>query len=57
MEVRVSTADVAEVALEVLDVYGVEADDGCVQTDVLLRQAVAKVERTTGLCEVCFRAV
>jgi hypothetical protein len=57
MEVRVSTADVAEVALEVLDVYGVEADDGGVQTDVLLRQAVAKVERTTGLCEVCFRAV
>lgn len=43
MKVRVSAADVTEVALEVLDVDCVEADDGCVEADVLFGQAVAEV--------------
>jgi hypothetical protein len=52
VEVRVSAADVTEVALEVLNVDGVEADDGCEEADVLLCQAVAEVEWAAGLCEV-----
>jgi len=44
VEVGVSAADVADVALEVLDVDCVEADDGRVQAHVLLGQAVAEVE-------------
>lgn len=34
MEIRIPGADVADVALEVLDVHDVEADDRCVETDV-----------------------
>jgi hypothetical protein len=52
VKVWVSAADVTEVALEVLDVDGVEADDGCEEADVLLCQAVAEVEWAAGLCEV-----
>jgi len=34
MEVRVPASDVADVALEVLHLDRVEADDGCKETDV-----------------------
>ena len=34
MQRGVSGADVADVAFEMLHVHGVEADDGCVETDV-----------------------
>ena len=34
MQCGVSGADVADVAFEMLHVHGVEADDGCVETDV-----------------------
>ena len=44
MKVGVSAANVAEVALEVLDVDRVEADDRRVETHVCLSQAVAEVE-------------
>jgi hypothetical protein len=57
VKVWVSAADVTEVALEVLDVDGVEADDGCEEANVLLCQAVAEVEWAAGLCEICFCAV
>lgn len=57
MEVWVAAADVADVALEVLDVDCVKADDGGVEADVLLCQAVTEVERTAGFCEVCFGTV
>jgi hypothetical protein len=57
VKVWVSATDIAEVALKVLDVDGVEADDGCEEADVLLCQAVAEVERAVGLCEVCFCAI
>ena len=40
---RVSRPDVAQVALEVLHVHGVEADDGRVQSDVCFRDVLAKV--------------
>ena len=57
MEVRVSATNVTKVALEVLHVDSVEADDCCVETDVLLCEAVAEVERTAGLGEVCFGTI
>ena len=44
VEVGVAAADVADVALEVLHVDGVEADDGRVEAHILLCQAVAEVE-------------
>jgi hypothetical protein len=47
VEVGVAAADVADVALEVLHVDGVEADDGRVEAHVLLCQAVAEVEGPT----------
>ena len=37
-------ADVAEIAFEVLDVDGVEADDGCVEADVGFGDGGAVVE-------------
>jgi hypothetical protein len=48
VEVGVATADVADVALEVLNIDGVEADDGCVEAHIELSQFVTKVEWTTG---------
>lgn len=57
MEVWVAAADVADVALEVLNVNCVKPDDGGVEADVLLCQAVTEVERTAGFCEVCFGTV
>jgi hypothetical protein len=57
VEVRVAAADIANVALEVLHVNGIEADDCCEQTDVLLCQAIAEVEWTAGLGEVFFRTI
>lgn len=46
VQVRVPGADVAQVALEVLHVHGIEAHDGRVQPDVGLGQAGAEVVRT-----------
>ena len=57
VEVGVAAADVPDVALEVLHVDGVEADDGGKEADVLLCKAVAEVVWTAGLSEVCFGAV
>jgi hypothetical protein len=57
VEVGVAAADVTEVALEVLYVDGVEADDGGEEADVLLCDVVAEVEGTAGRGEICFRAV
>jgi hypothetical protein len=57
VEVRVSTANIADVALEVLHVDGVEADDCCEEADVLLCKSVAEVERSVGLGEIFFRTI
>jgi hypothetical protein len=57
VKVWVSATDITDVALEVLNVDGVEADDGCEEADVLLCQAVAEVEWAAGFCEICFCAV
>lgn len=57
VEVWISAANIAEVALEVLHVDCVEADDGRVEADVLLCQAVAEVERPGGFGEICFSAI
>ena len=57
MEVWVSAANIAEVALEVLHVDGVEADNCGKEADVLLCEAITEVERTAGLGEVFFRTI
>lgn len=57
VEVGVAAADVPDVALEVLHVNGIEADDCGEEADVLLCEAVAEVERTAGLDEVCLRTI
>ena len=57
VKVGVAAADVANVALKVLHIDGVEADDGCEEADVLLCEAVAEVEWTAGLGKVCFRTI
>ena len=57
MEVWVAATNVTEVALEVLHIDSVEANDCCVETHVLLCEAVAKVERTARLGKVCFGTV
>lgn len=57
MKVRVSTADVADVALEVLDVHWVEANDGGEKADIGFSQTITKVKWTFRLCEVCLRMV
>lgn len=46
MEVGVAAANVADVALEVLDIDGVKADDGWVEADVQLGELVAQVVRS-----------
>jgi len=46
VQIRVPRPDVADIALEVLDVDGVEADDGRVQTDVGLRDVRPVVVRS-----------
>jgi hypothetical protein len=46
VEVGVSAANVTEIALEVLHVDSVEADDCCEEADVLLCDAIAEVEGT-----------
>jgi hypothetical protein len=57
VKVRVAAADVADVALEVLHINGVEADDCREETDVLLCEVVAEVVRTAGLGQVFFRPI
>lgn len=47
VQVRVATANVADVAFEMLNVDGIEADDRGVQANVGLGQLVAEVERTS----------
>ena len=57
MKVGVTAADVANVALEVLYIDCVKADDGREEANVLLCEAVAEVEWAAGLYEVCFGTV
>ena len=57
MKVGVTAANVADVTLEVLHVNGVEADNSGEETDVLLCEAFAEVERTAGLGEVFFGTI
>lgn len=57
MKVRVSTADVANIALEVLDVYRVEADDGGEKADISLSQPITKVKWTFRFFKVRLRMV
>lgn len=54
---RVSAANVSDVALEVLDVDGIEADDGRVEADVCFGDTVAIVVWTGRLGEVLFSSV
>ena len=44
VQVWVATADVADIAFEMLDIDSVEADDSGVQANIGLRQLFAKVE-------------
>jgi hypothetical protein len=48
VKVGVATADIADVALEVLNINSVEADDGREKAHIELGQFVTKVEWTTG---------
>jgi hypothetical protein len=57
VKVGISAADITDVALEVLHVDGVEADNRCEKADVLFCEAVAEVVRTAGLGEVLFRTI
>lgn len=57
VEVGVAAADVPDVALEVLHVNGVEADDCGEEADVLLCEAITEVERAARLGEVFFRTI
>lgn len=54
---RISAANIANVALEVLDIDRIETNDGRVETDVGLCDAVAVVVGTWILGEVFFDAV
>lgn len=54
---RVPGPNVANVALEMLHVHGVEADDGGVETDVCFGDVFAVVVRARGRGEVTFGAV
>ena len=49
MQSRITRADIADVALEMLHVDGVEADDGDVQADISFGKTVAVIVR---LCVV-----
>ena len=57
MQGRVAGADFLEVGLEVLDVDGVETDDGCVEADVGFADLVAEVVGARGGGQVLFGAV
>ena len=50
VQVRVSAPNVADIALEVLDVDCVEANDRCVQSHIRLSQTIAEVVWASGLC-------
>lgn len=45
MQRRVPGSDITDVAFEVLDVDGIEADDGRIETDICFRDGCAKVIR------------
>jgi hypothetical protein len=53
----ITTADITDVALEVLDIDGIEANDGRVQPDIALGDIFAPVERVGVLGEVLFDAI
>lgn len=57
VQIGISAANISDVALEVLDVDGVEADDGRIEADVGLGDLVAEVERSRRFSEVGFGAV
>lgn len=54
VNIRISTPNVANVALEVLDIHGVETDNGREESDVRLGDAVAVVVGSRGLGELLF---
>ena len=57
MQRRVSASDIPDIALEMLDVYWIEADDGRVEADVCFGYRGAEVVGCGVLCEVRFDAV
>ena len=57
MKRGIAAPDVADVALEVLDVDRVEADDGGVEPDVGFGDVCAEVVWACGAGEVCFRLI
>ncbi len=54
---RISRSDVSNVALEMLYVHGIEADDGGVEAHVCFGDVLAVVVGSGVLGEVCFGAV
>ena len=57
VELRIPAANVTDVALEVLDVYNVEADDRSVEPNVGFGEAIAEIEASGTILEVGFGAV
>lgn len=57
MQAGIATADVTNVALEVLDIDRIKSNDGGVEADISFSQLVAKVERTAGFCKVSLCAI
>ena len=53
MQGWIATSDIADVAFEVLDVYGVKANDSCIETHVGFGDMCAKVVRIGILGQMC----
>lgn len=57
MKGRVATANFTNVALEVLNIHCIETNDGRVQSDISLRNAIAIVEGPSGGGEMFFGSI
>lgn len=57
MQCWITRADLPEIALEVLVVDGVEADNGCVEADISFGDVAAKIVRRSTLGDVGFGAI
>ena len=57
MQVGIPRPDISDVTLEVLDIHGVETDDGRVESDICFGDGGAEVVRVSVFSEVGFGAV
>ena len=57
VQIRISTSDIADVALEVLDIHRVESNNGRIEPDIHLCHTIAEVVWPSVLGQICLCSI